>query len=267
MKDFIQLQENSLDEIITNAMVLFQHNDLGAKIETSLNKETKKDAEPASAHAPLQLRLRLHNRFNMDLNNVYAMEIFSDASGLVVESSVNVYHDDFKQDDFNAMIMDVFNDVLKDVDLPFVRRRLDFNFRNAILHWKAAKEKQFIKDPEVEQLQQNHDRYALFHESLVEQFKQLPGKKIAEYLTFHPEVLLLNRKLEYAKSRILKIRHAIGAEQTRRLQEAPQFFTALLLEYCLVPLFLANELYVMSLIYKRNLPEIRTILRKRVQEV
>jgi len=40
----------------------------------------------------------------------------------------------------------------------------------------------------------------------------------------------------------------------------------LLLEYCLVPLFLANELYIMSLIYKRNLEDIRTVLRKRVQE-
>jgi hypothetical protein len=79
--------------------------------------------------------------------------------------------------------------------------------------------------------------------------------------------VLEKRKMSYAKSRILKVHHKMSAAAHDTLSANPQLFSAVLLEYCLVPLFLANELYVMSLIYKRSLDDIRTILRKRVQEV
>ena len=43
MKDFLMVQAESLDEVIYNAMILFKNSDLGGKIETSLNRELKKD--------------------------------------------------------------------------------------------------------------------------------------------------------------------------------------------------------------------------------
>jgi hypothetical protein len=266
LQDFIELQENTLEEIIANAMVLFRFNDLGAKIETSLNKEVKKDTEEAPAGAPLQLRLRLHNRFNMDLNNVYAMEVIPQGGGYAVETSVNVYHDDFNQDDFSQLVLDVFNGPLQDVDLAFILGRLEFNFKNTLLHWKAAKEKQFIIDPEVDRLKEMHDLFAQFHELVQAQLTPVAQRLAKDLLVFNADVILEKRKMTYAKSKILKIQHRINAKSLTLLEANPQLFSAVVLEFCLVPLFLANELYVMSLIYKRKLDDIRQVLLKRVQE-
>ena len=267
MKDFIEIQENTLDEIMTNAMVLFRFNDLGSKIETSLNREVKKETEQAPPGAPKQLRLRLHNRFNMDLNNVYAMEVIPQGKGYAVETSVNVYHDDFDQDDFSQLVLDVFSGPLKDVDLAFILRRLEFNFKNTLLHWKAAKEKQFIIDPEVDRLKEMYDVFAQFHELAKTQLPPLAKKHAKELLAFNAEVILERReKMAYAKSKILKAQHRISGDSLALLQANPQLFSTLVLEYCMVPLFLANELYVMSLIYNRKLADIRKVLLKRVQE-
>jgi hypothetical protein len=267
LQDFIEIQENSLNEIMTNAMVLFRFNDLGTKIETSLNREVKKDTIEAPAGAPMQLRLRLHNRFNMDLNNVYAMEVIPQGKGYAVETSVNVYHDDFNQDDFSQLVLDVFKGPLKDVDIAFILHRLEFNFKNTLLHWKAAKEKQFIIDPEVDRLKEMHDIFARFHELAKAQLPPLAKRQAKELLGFNAEVNLERReKMAYAKSKILKVQHRISGDSLTLLQANPQLFSALVLEYCMVPLFLANELYVMSLIYNRKLADIRKVLLKRVQE-
>jgi len=267
VKDFIEIQDNTLEEIVYNAMILFRHNDLGAKIDTSLNREIKKETGAGAADSPTQLRLRLHNRFNMDLNNVYALEIYTEARHKVVETSVNVYHDDFKLEDFQLPAADVFEKNLRDVNMDYVMKRFQYNFRNATLHWKAAKAKQFIIDPQVDRLKQMHDAFEQFSKKAKSQLKPLHDKKIREFLTHKEDVVLEKRKMSYAKSRILKVYHNISAPAFTTLMEHPQLFSALLLEYCLVPLFLANELYVMSLIYKRSLDDIRTILSKRVQEV
>jgi len=255
-----------LDEIVANAMILFRHNDLGTKIDTSLNREIKKDGETAEADAPLQLRLRLLNRFNMDLNNVYAMEFIPDKNALIVETSVNVYHDDFNLEDFTGLLLDVLKDPLKGVDIQFIANRFEYNFRNIILHWKAAKEKQFIIDPQVDRLKQMHDIFMEFLDLAKAQNQKILKAKADKYLTVSSDIVLEKRKFSYAKSRILKIIHRASPKKLEELKNKPQSFVMLLLEYCLVPLFLANELYIMSLIYKRNLEDIRTVLRKRVQE-
>lgn len=266
MKDFIEIQNNTLDEIVYNSMLLFRHNDLGAKIDTSLNREIKKENETPTTDAPLQLRLRLHNRFNMDLNNVYAMEMIPQDGDLTIETSVNVYHDDFNLDDFKSLVIDVFNDVLKGVDTEFLLKRFEFNFRNAVLHWKAAKEKQFIIDPQVDRLKEMYDLFVQYSALAQEQAGESTSEKISDYLVFTPDIILEKRKLTYAKSKILKVEHKCPAGKYENLMTRPQFFSLLLLEYCLVPLFLANELYVMSLIYKRDLGDIRTVLHKRILE-
>lgn len=267
MSNFIEIRDNSLEEIIQNAMILFRHNDLGGKIETSLNSEIKKENKTAPDDAPMQLRLRLQNRFNMDLNNVYALEIFPTPDGRVIETSVNVYHDDFNLEEFTATILNVFNETLKNVDLTHVLRRFEYNYRNTFLHWKSAKEKQFIIDPHVKDLQEMHDAFVHFLTLAKDQLQPFDSCRIHDLLTFKPDILLEKRKQSYAKSKILKIQHTLPADVFDRLMAGPQVFSTLLLEYLLVPLFLANELYVMCLIYKRNLADIRTVLRRRLQEI
>ena len=204
MKDFIEIQDNTLEEIVYNAMILFRHNDLGAKIDTSLNREIKKETT-GQPDSPTQLRLRLHNRFNMDLNNVYALEIYPEARHKVVETSVNVYHDDFKLEDFQLPATDVFDKILRDVSMDYVMKRFHYNFRNATLHWKAAKAKQFIIDPQVDRLKQMHDAFEQFSKKAKSQAKALHDKKIREFLAHKNDVVLEKRKMSYAKSRILKV--------------------------------------------------------------
>ncbi|MBP7867731.1 MAG: hypothetical protein KA419_17505 [Acidobacteria bacterium] len=267
MQDFIEMQDNSLGEIVYNAMVLYRFGDLGAKIDTSLSREIKKDTDVAAEDAPLQLRLRLHNRFNMDLNNVYAMEVTTSDEAFTIETSVNVYHDDFLKANFDLVCMDVFADVLKDVNVEFALKRFDYNYTNSLNHWKAAKEKQYIIDPQVDRQKEMHDLFVNFHDQAVSQAAGLGSVRLSDFLKFQREVVLQERRLTYARSKILKIQHLGTHAGFRKLMECPQFFSVLLLEYCLVPLFLVNELYIMSLIYKRNLENIRAVLRKRVQEV
>ena len=266
MTDFIEIRDNSPEEIIYNAMALFRHSDLGSKIEITVNREPKKETDIIQGSLPLQSRLRLQNRFNMDLNNVYALELIRPEAEPLIETSVNVYHDDFNLDDFNLMAMDVFAGILQKVEFQFLPKRFGYNYRNALPHWKAAKEKQFIIDPEVDRMKEMHDAFANFRELVESQIQPVKTNKIAEWLTFTPEIILEKRKLSYAKSRILKIQHKLSGEAAASLSERPQLFSLLFLEYCLVPLFLANELYVMSLIYHRKLEDIRGILSKRIQE-
>lgn len=267
MKDFIEISDNSLDEIVYNAMILFRHSDLGAKIDTSLNREIKKDGETPEKDAPLQLRLRLHNRFNMDLNNVYAIELIPEANGLSIETSVNVYHDDFNLDDFTDLVLDLIQEVQVKLNVEFLIKRFAYNFRNTMLHWKAAKEKQFIIDPQVDRLKQMHDIFNQFSDMAREQAQECLTCPANDIIEINPNIVLEKRKFTYAKSKILKVVSHCSAERTTELQDKPQLFGMLLLEYCLIPLFLANELYVMSLIYKRNLEDIRTVLKRRIQEV
>ena len=267
MKDFIEIQDNSLDEIVYNAMILFRNNDLGAKIDTSLNREIKKDTEVPEADAPLQLRLRFHNRFNMDLNNIYALELIPQDDGLLVETSVNVYHDNFNEEEFTGLVHDIFKDVLTKKNVEFINQRFTYNFRNTSLHLKAAKEKQFIIDPEVDRLKEMHDVHAEFKDMVEAQVKSVLKKKANDLLKIDSDIILAKRKITHAKSKILKISHLCSDKQKAKFMASPQFFSILLLEYCLVPLFLANELYVMSLIYNRDLEDIRTVLKRRIEEV
>jgi hypothetical protein len=267
LKDFIEIHENSLDEIVYNAMILFRHSDLGAKIDTSLNREIKKDGETPPEDAPLQLRLRLHNRFNMDLNNVYAIEIIPEDDGLVIETSVNVYHDDFNLDDFTDLVLDLIKEVQIKMNIEVLIKRFAYNFRNTMLHWKAAKEKQFIIDPQVDRLKQMHDVFNEFSESVKTQSDECLTCPANDFLEVNPDIVLEKRKFTYAKSKILKIVSRCSPKRTAELKEKPQFFSLLLLEYCLIPLFMSNELYVMSLIYKRDLEDIRSVLKRRIQEV
>jgi len=265
--DFIEIRDNSPEEIIYNAMVLFRHSDLGSKIEISVNREPKKETDIIQGSLPMQSRLRLQNRFNMDLNNVYAVELIRSEASAMIETSVNVYHDDFNLDDFNLMAMDVFAGILQKVDFQYLLKRFAYNYRNALPHWKAAKEKQFIIDPEVDRMKEMYDAFSSFRELAESQLQPVKSRPVSEWLTFAPEIILEKRKLSYAKSKILKIQHRLTGEAAGALSAQPQLCSLLLLEYCLVPLFLANELYVMSLIYHRKLEDIRAILGKRVQEV
>jgi hypothetical protein len=252
---------------VYNAMILFRHSDLGAKIDTSLNREIKKDGETPPEDAPLQLRLRLHNRFNMDLNNVYAIEIIPDKDGLIIETSVNVYHDDFSLEDFTDLVLDLVKDVQVKMNIETLIKRFAYNFRNTMMHWRAAKEKQFIIDPQVDRLKQMHDVFLDFSENVKSQGEEYLARPANDFLEVNPNIVLEKRKFTYAKSKILKIVSRCSPERTAELKEKPQLFSLLLLEYCLIPLFMANELYVMSLIYKRNLEDIRNVLKRRIQEV
>ena len=267
MQDFIELQDDSLAGIVYNAMSLYRFGDLGAKIDTSLSREIKKDSDVAAEDAPLQLRLRLHNRFNMDLNNVYAMEVHAVENGTAVETSVNVYHDNFEKADFDSICLEVFTEALRNADVAFALKRFEYNYTNSLNHWKAAKEKQYIIDPQVDRLKEMHDIFMQFREEAFAQSQPFLKESVSSLLAFQPEIQLQERKLSYARSKILKVRHVAKAENFARLQGAPRFFSVLLLECSLIPLFLVNELYVMSLIYKRDLDSIRAALRKRIQEV
>lgn len=267
MQDFIEIKCNSDEEIIYNAMVLFRHGDLGAKIDTSMSREIKKESESQREDLPLQLRLRLHNRFNMDLNNVYAMEFRERGEGFTVETSVNVYHDDFDQETFDSMVRDIMDVVLRPVTFGFLMRRFHYNYRNTLNHWRAAKEKQFIRDPQVDRLKVMHDAFAQFLCLMKGQAEGLDDTPAREFLEFKTDIELVERKIAYSRSKILKVDHHVSKNGVEKLRGCPQFFSAVLLEYCLVPLFLVNEKYIMSLIYKRDPREICAVLKKHVQEI
>lgn len=266
MKEFIETQDNTLDEIAHNAMVLFQHNDLGHKIETTLSREIKKTSDVPDPDAPLQLRLRLHNRFNMDLNNIYAIEISTSGGDLLVESSVNVYHDDFCEADFAGLIREIYAEVLSSVDINFLTQRMEFNFHTVFQQWQAASDKKYIKDPQLDTLKEKHAIYSEFRDRFKEQVSELLQKPASDFILFTDGLELEKRQKSFSKSQILKMHHRIPAESVEPLMQRPALFAVLLLEQCITPLFLANELYVMCLIYKRNLDEIRAVLKRRVQE-
>ncbi len=265
MEEFLRLNPKSIDDIIYNTLSLFKESDLGSQHTVSITEEIKKPENDDDKERN-QYRMRFHGRFNMDLNNIYVIEIPEAKDGYVVESSVNVYHDKFKNEEFDILVKDIFEGTLKDVDINFLFLRFNFNFNEKMRLWRAADERKFIIDPELDRKKTMFRDFNTFLESAKEEAKDLNNGKVSEILKFLPEVTLESRKISTAKSKILKVFHKIESKKMETLMEKPHFFSILLLEYCLIPLHLINELYVMSLIYNRDFNQIRDVAKKRVEE-
>ncbi len=266
MDEFLRLNPSKVEDIIFNTLSLFKENDLGSQHTVSISEEVKKPEEDGDVERN-QYRMRFHGRFNIDLNNIYVIEIPEMEDGnRVVETSVNVYHDNFKNEEFNILVKDIFENTLHDVDVNFIFKRFDFNFNDKLKIWRAAEERKFIIDPELDKKKGMFKDYKEFLNSARDEAKGLSKSKIKEFLIFLPDVSLKIRKFPDSKSKILKIFHKVESDKFEKLLKKPHFFSILLLEYCLIPLHLINELYVMSLIYSRDFNQIRDVARKRIEE-
>ncbi len=267
MEEFLRLNPTKIEDIIYNTLSLFKENDLGSQHTVSISEEIKKPEEDGDVERN-QFRMRFHGRFNIDLNNIYVIEVPEKEKGKrVVETSVNVYHDSFENKDFNILVKDIFEGTLSDVNVDFIFKRFDFNFNDKIKIWKAAEERKFIIDPELDKKKAMYNDYKKFLELAKKEAKGLLKNKINEILQFLPDISLKIRKFPDAKSRILKIFHKLEKDKYEMLMKKPHFFSILLLEYCLIPLHLINELYVMSLIYNRDFNQIRDVAKKRIEEI